>query len=120
MADEKDEAFVTYLNRGKRKFDLGFDENRKPKYHLPGTTMSYTEEQAKLHEGYADLVDVTKMPGQENARKVRADRDALKKENDELKAQLAALSAPKELAAPEGEEQASAPAHAESGRKRNK
>lgn len=96
--EKTEEASTTFLNRGLRIYDLGTGSDGKPRRHLPGTTMAYTEDEAKQHEGYSDLVDVTKMPGTESARKVKADRDRLANENEALKAQLAALSAPADAA----------------------
>ena len=83
---------VTFLNRGQRSYDLGNDAAGKPRYHRPGTTMAYTAAEAARHEGYSDLIDISKMPGTESARKVKDDRDALAAENTALKAQLAALN----------------------------
>lgn len=94
-ADKKEDGSITLLNKGLRHFDLGADKEGKPRRHAPGTTMSYTAEEAKKHSIYKDLIDISKMPGQVDVRKLKADKEALQDENTRLKAQLEALSTAK-------------------------
>ncbi len=91
MADEKKGGMVTLMNRGRRVYDHGFDEKKKERKHWPGSVMTYTAEEAKKFEGYKDLVDVSKLPGQVDVSAIKADNSSLKSENEKLKAELAAL-----------------------------
>lgn len=97
MADEKKlekaeaPAGTTFLNRGKRHFDIGFHPDGKAKRHSPGTTMAYTAEEAKRHEGYADLIDISKIPGSIDTKRLASDNAKLLAENLALKEQLEAL-----------------------------
>lgn len=94
--DKKADGSVTLLNRGRRHFDLGKGQNGSPRRHSPGTTMAYTAEEAGRMAGYQDLVDISKLPGQVNAAKLKSDNDKLTADNEALKARLDALeSAPK-------------------------
>lgn len=95
MADDKKDGSVTLLNRGQRWFDIGVGADKKPRRHGPGTTMTYSAEEAKRVEGYKDLMDITKLPGSLDAKKLKAENNQLSDENKRLKEQLAALSAPK-------------------------
>lgn len=92
-AEVKVEEGTVFLNKGKRHFDLAPGKDGKARRHAPGTTMAYSAEEAKIHEGYSDLIDVTKVPGQVNVRQVKADNAKLLDENAQLRAQLAALTA---------------------------
>lgn len=93
MADDKKaEGSVTLLNRGKRSFDLGLDAKGKSKgRHAPGTTHAYTAEEAKRLEGYKELADISKLPGQVDAKALKAENAKLQDENKRLREQLAAL-----------------------------
>ena len=106
---EKDETVVTLYNKGKRRYLLALDpKTSKPIFHEAGTSRAYTAKEAAEHEGYPDLIDVTKMPGQEDARKTKADKERLEKENEALRAQLAAL-VPATAADPVPDESAAKP-----------
>lgn len=98
MAQEvkKEDGSVTFLNRGSRTFDLGSDKHGKHKRHAPNTTMAYTAEEAARHQGYPDLVDISKLPGQVDRKEAEAENKRLASENEELKKQLAALQPPAE------------------------
>lgn len=85
------EGTVILLNRGKRHYDIGFDESGKARRHSPGATMVYTAEEAKRVEAYAELVDISKIPGQVNPKAIKAENAKLVDENASLKAQLEAL-----------------------------
>lgn len=101
--DKKDGGSVTLLNRSQRSFDLGLDEKGKSKgRHAPGTAHTYTAEEAKRLEGYKELMDVSKIPGALDARKLKDENNKLLDENARLKAQLLTLeaSAKEEPAAP--------------------
>lgn len=105
MAEEKkSEGSTALLNRGKRHFDV--IAQGKPSRHSPNATMVYTADEATKLSGYPELVDISKLPGQVDSRKLKADNEQLKKDKEALEAQLAALKAPKEEApeAPEPEE----------------
>lgn len=95
MADEKkSEGLVTLLNKGARVWDHGFEEKGGKKVarkHLPGTTMTFTAEEAKKLDGYKELVDITKLPGQLDLKKVIAENTKLLDENKRLREQLLAL-----------------------------
>lgn len=92
MAEEKKESNeVVFLNRGQRHYDLNPDAQGKVRRHSPGTTMLYSAEEAKKAAGYFDLVDISKLPGQVDTNKLKAESAALHNENASLKAQLAAL-----------------------------
>ncbi len=93
MADEKkSEGSITFLNKSKRHYDLGLGADGKPRRHAPGATMTYTPEEAKRMASYSsDLIDITKLPGSVDVRKLKADNAALLSENAELKKQLAAF-----------------------------
>ena len=94
MAAEKKEVEVTvFLNKGLRHYDLGFGVDGKPRRHSPGQTMAYTAEEAARHSGYADLVDVAKMPGVVDVKQLKSENAQLADQNAKLKAQLAALEA---------------------------
>lgn len=86
---KKEEARVTLMNRGQRSYEVVSDG--KVVRHSPGTTMSYSAEEAKKMEGYRDLIDITKMPGQVDANKLKADNAKLLADNAALQAQLDAL-----------------------------
>lgn len=102
MAEEKKEGSVTFLNRGLRHYDLGFKDG-KPCRHAPGTTMVYTAEEARRAAGYRDLVDITKLPGQVDTGKIKAENAKLQDENSRLRAQLEALTPKTEDASSEQE-----------------
>jgi len=79
MSDDKKQegGSVTFLNRGQRSFDLG-----NGRRHAPGATMAYTLDEAKRMEPYAkELVDITKLPGQVDSAKLKADNAGLLSEN---------------------------------------
>lgn len=100
MAEEKKssgDGSVTFLNRGKRHYDLGNDAAGKPRRVAPGSTVLCSAEDAKRLSIYRDLVDISKLPGQVDARKLKAENEKLADENTRLKAQLLAL--PKEVEA---------------------
>lgn len=93
MADDKkkDDGVVTLLNRGKRHYDvIGLDG--KPTRHAPGATMTYGKDEAEKLVGYSDLIDITKLPGQVNARALRAENETLKAEKERLEKQIAAMT----------------------------
>lgn len=104
MADEKkDEGSVTLLNQGQRSYDLGLDEKGKHRgVHKPGTAHVYTAAEAAKLAPYRELVDVAKLPGQLDARALKAENNKLKQENEQLRKQLLALP-PAEVPAPEAE-----------------
>lgn len=89
--EEKTIGSITFLNRGKRRFHIGFDADKKPVIHMPGFTMLYTAEQAEAHQGYADLIDISKLPGQVNTKQLESDNKRLLAEKESLEKQLAAL-----------------------------
>ena len=89
------EGTVTFLNRGKRHFNLAKGADGSPRRHSPGTTMVYSAAEAEKSRGYSDLVDISKLPGQVDAVKIKADNERLAADNAALKAQLEAL-APKD------------------------
>lgn len=93
MADEKKSAggSVTLLNKGQRHYDLGNDASGQPRRHAPGTTHTYSAEEAARMVTYRDLVDISKLPGQVDVKKLKVDNDKLLSENARLKEQLAAL-----------------------------
>lgn len=103
MTEEKrDEGSVTLLNRGLRHFDLGADAKGKPLgRHSPGATHTYTAEQAKRLEGYKELVDIAKLPGQVDAKKLKEENAKLKDENARLREQLLAHAPKEEKGKPE-------------------
>lgn len=86
---------IVFLNRSKRKFDLGFTAdakgNKAPRIHMPGATMLYTREEAERMSIYKELIDISKLPGQVDARKLKSENAKLVEENAKLKSQLAAL-----------------------------
>lgn len=96
MADEKKdkvtEGSVTLLNRGKRHFEIALDAAGKPIRHAPGVAMVYSAADAKRASAYKELVDLSKMPGAVDAKKLKADNTKLADENAKLKAQLEALA----------------------------
>jgi hypothetical protein len=79
---------VVLLNRGKRHYDL-------PSGRVsPGETIEVSAEEAERFTNYKDLVDSSKLKmggvrGAE-AEKLKHQNDALTKENEDLKKQLAA------------------------------
>ena len=89
MADEK--KTVTLLNRGLRHF-VGVNAEGKAIRQAPGTTAVYTEEQVKSL-GYADLVDISKLPGQVDTSKLKSENERLAAEKAALEAKVAALEA---------------------------
>lgn len=91
MADTKAADVTVFLNRGKRHFDLAPGSDGKPRRHAPGATMAYSAEEAKQHEGYPDLIDISKITNQVGMKEVRAENAKLLDENAKLRAQLAAL-----------------------------
>lgn len=93
--DKKSDGTVTLLNRSKRHFDLGLGEDKQPRRHAPGTTMAYTAEEAAKMGAYKDLVDISKLPGQVDTGKLKADNAKLAADNAKLQAQLDAMQADK-------------------------
>lgn len=85
-------ATVTLLNKGQRSFDLPFVNGQPVGKHAPGTTHTYSAEQAARLAGYPDLIDVTKVPGSVDTRALQSENATLKAEREALKAQLAALT----------------------------
>lgn len=113
MADEKapaapaaSDAPVTLFNRGKRIFDTIKDG--KKFRHAIGSIATYAAKEAAALKGYADLVDVSKIPGSVDKAKLEADNAALKADKERLEKEIAALkgaqapapSAPEAPAAP--------------------
>lgn len=103
MAETKEEKAeartVSLFNRGPRTFDLGLsvgqDGKASPRRHLPGASHAYTPTEAAKMSTYKDLVDLSKLPGQVDTKKLAGENAKLLAENASLKEQLAAL-APKE------------------------
>lgn len=92
MAEKVKEGEGTmFLNKGLRRYDLGVDKDGKARRHDPGATMLYTAEEAKRHEGYSDLIDISKMPASVNAKKLKAENEKLLEEKLALEARIAAL-----------------------------
>lgn len=89
--DKKLEGTVTLLNRGLRHFEIALDASGKPIRHAPGVALVYSAEDAKRAEGYKELVDIAKMPGAVDAKKLKSENNKLSDENKRLKEQLAAL-----------------------------
>lgn len=103
MSDnKKSDGAVTLLNRGQRSYDLTNGADGKARRHGPGATMTYSAEEAKRMEGYKELVDITKLPGQVDVAALKAENAKLLAENTGLKAQLQALQ--DTIAAPKQEE----------------
>lgn len=102
MADEKkaDGRTVALFNKSQRAFDhgleVGADGKKSPRRHMPNTSHLYTAEEAAKLSGYKELIDLSKLPGQIDARKLKEDNAKLSDENARLKASLAALQEPKE------------------------
>lgn len=97
MEDKKDGGVtVTLLNRGQRSYEVAGTEPGKTRRHAPGATMDYTAEEAGKLGMYKELVDITKLPGQIDAAKTKADNAKLLADNAALKAQLEALTPKKE------------------------
>ena len=65
----------------------------KPSRHSPGAMASYTPEQAAVLAGYADMVDITKLPGSIDATALKSENASLKAKHAALEAELAALKA---------------------------
>lgn len=93
--DKKSDGSVTLLNRSQRYFEIAIGPDKKPIRHAPGAAMVYSGQEAKLALGYKDLVDLSKMPGAVDSRKLKAENNKLSDENSRLKAELAALSSSK-------------------------
>lgn len=99
---KKSDGTVTLLNRGQRSYDLANGADGKARRHGPGATMTYSAEEAKRMEGYKELVDITKLPGQVDVTALKAENAKLLAENAGLKAQLEALQ--DTIAAPKKED----------------
>jgi hypothetical protein len=89
-----DRPSITFLNRGSRTFDLGIGADGKPRLHIKGSTMVYTAVEADQHQGYPDLVDISKLPGVVDQTAIKDENAKLAAENAELKKQLAGLTPP--------------------------
>lgn len=89
-------SVVKLLNRGRRHFDiLVSEEPRKVVRVSPGEVVEVSEDVAKKLAVYKDLVDASKLTVRSAGSaaadaKLKAANDALAKENEELKKQLAA------------------------------
>lgn len=104
MAEKEKEGSVTLLNRGQRHFDVGTGTDGKPRRHSPGTTFTYSADEAKRLSGYRELVDISKLPGQVDTAKLKAENAKLLDENKRLREQLIALQAPKDEPKPSKED----------------
>lgn len=83
MAEAKAEGKVPVLNRGRRTFHLADGKLLKP-----GQGCEVSAEEAKGLLEYKDLVDARKVVKLPSTSKIEAENAELKKQNDELKAQL--------------------------------
>lgn len=83
---------ATFLNRGKRHYDLAKGADGQVRRHAPGATMLYSADEVKQMSGYSDLVDISKLPGQVDTGKLKAENARMLAENAALKAQLEALT----------------------------
>lgn len=86
---------VSLFNRGKRTFDLGLesgkDGKKSPRRHAPGESHLYTPSEAAKMSIYKEIVDLSKLPGQLDAKKLKSENEKLADENKKLKDQLASL-----------------------------
>lgn len=87
---------ATLINTGKRTYDLGpaeSDEKKSPRQHRPGTTFFYSASELVRMAPYVgkELMDITKLPGQVDVRKLKEENARLLDENRRLREQVAAL-----------------------------
>lgn len=95
--EKKSDGGVTLLNRGQRAYEIGDGTALgKVRRHAPGTTMTYSIEEAEKMGQYKELVDISKLPGQVDVGQLKADNAKMLSENAALKAQLESLQLGKE------------------------